>query len=96
MIDLDATQLQIVRTILQNHFGEYEVRVFGSRIKNNAKRFSDLDLVIMSDKQIDWQKLEAAKDDFSNSNLAIIIDLHDWSALSESFKNVINRQFEVL
>jgi predicted nucleotidyltransferase len=47
MIDVSDDELKIIKEILQNHGKSYEVRVFGSRYKGNAKKTSDLDLAII-------------------------------------------------
>jgi type I restriction enzyme S subunit len=41
-----------VRRILQKHVPGYEVWAFGSRAKWTAKPYSDLDLVIISDRAL--------------------------------------------
>ena len=52
MIDLEPQHLQVVQHILSEHVPECEVRVFGSRANGTARRFSDLDLALISPKPI--------------------------------------------
>ena len=42
MIDLSQDDLELVRRILLDHVPGVEVRAYGSRVRGNAERFSDL------------------------------------------------------
>ena len=70
---------------------KYEVWVFGSRAKNQAKRYSDLDLVIVTKIQLDWMLLENMKEDFSQSDLPWQVDVIDWSTIHGSFRKIIEQ-----
>ncbi|MBN2689304.1 MAG: nucleotidyltransferase domain-containing protein [Gammaproteobacteria bacterium] len=96
MLDLDQSELDIVKNILAKHIPQYEVHAFGSRVTNNAKQFSDLDLVIITDKKLPWQKLEAIRDDFSASDLSIMVDIHDWQAISREFRKIIEQKYVII
>lgn len=47
MIELEARHLEVVKKILSGCIPTIEVRAFGSRVAGGAKRYSDLDLVLM-------------------------------------------------
>lgn len=96
MIDLTPDQLAKVRRILAEVVPECEVRAFGSRITGKATRFSDLDLVLVTDQPIDWHRLEALKDAFAQSDLPFMVDVVDSSALSDSFRALTAAHFEIL
>lgn len=96
MIELDEIQLAMVKQILKRHVPSCEVRAFGSRVNGTPERFSDLDLAVVAKEKLDWQKLEALKDAFSESDLAIMIDVHDYHALSKSFQQIVDQNFEVI
>jgi predicted nucleotidyltransferase len=96
MIDLALNQLDMVKRILAEHVPEAEARAFGSRVRGRARRFSDLDLVLGAEEPIDPRGLEALKDAFSESDLPIRVDVLDWQTIPESFRNVIEGQFEVI
>lgn len=96
MIDLEEESLHVIKTILRRHVPECKVLAFGSRVKGTARRFSDLDLAVVCNEPIDWRRLEALKDAFSESDLPIMVDVLDWHALSESFRAIISRQCETL
>lgn len=96
MIDIDAKYLVIVKNILAKHVADYEVWVFGSRIVGKSKKYSDLDLVIITDQPLPLLTLALLKEDFSNSDLPIRVDIVDWSSLSDEFKQIILKHYEVL
>ena len=96
MIDLTARDLEIVTEILRNHVPDCEVRAFGSRVTGNAKKFSDLDLALIGPEKLDWRKLEELRDAFSESDLPIIVDVHDWKAIPEEFRVIICKTFQTI
>jgi predicted nucleotidyltransferase len=96
MIDLDERDLAEVRRVLKEHAGDCEVRVFGSRIEGKAKRFSDLDLALVCEEKLNWQKIAMLKDAFAASNLPITVDIVDWLAISEEFRAIIEKNSEII
>lgn len=96
MIDLDKASLAEIKSILRKHMDHAEIRVFGSRITGQAKKFSDLDLVIIAEKPIPMRTLNALKFDFSNSNLPILVDVVDWHGITKEFRKIIMNNSKIL
>ena len=96
MIDLDDKQLNIVKHILKTHIPDYEVRAYGSRVTGNADKFSDLDIAILSLKNIDWRRLEHLKDSFSASELSIIVHIASWQRIADHFCAIKQGHYVVL
>lgn len=96
MIDLAEKDLAEVRRILSEQVPDCEVRVFGSRIEGAAGRFSDLDLVLVCDKRVDWRRIGALKDAFAASDLPITVDILDWHAISDEFRAIIERNYRII
>ena len=96
MIDISPEYFLIIKNILKEHFPELEVRAFGSRIDGKAKKFSDLDLVLVGKAKLDWQRLEALKDAFAASNLPFMVDVVDWHAIRPEFRRLIEAGYEVI
>lgn len=90
-IDIRPDHWQIVRNILRRHVPQYAVWAFGSRAKWAAKPYSDLDLAVITDKPLPLSVSAALADDFSESDLPWKVDVVDWAATSESFREVIER-----
>lgn len=96
MIDLDAESLATVKRILAEHVPGCEVRAFGSRVEGSARKFSDLDLALVTHERLDRRQVEALKDAFAESDLPFQVDVLDWHAVSATFKKVIDRRFETV
>lgn len=90
-IDITAGQWHIVHSILQAHVPEHTVWAFGSRAKKTAKKYSDLDLAVITDTPLDLDTLAALTTDFSESDLPWKVDILDWASIDSSFQNIIKR-----
>ena len=86
MIDIDPVHLEEIKRILSAHIPGSVVKAFGSRVNGKAQPYSDLDLVIMGDKKLDGEKLEALKDTFAESDLPMMIDISQWNDLSPQLR----------
>lgn len=89
MLDLRPDHLQMVRDILRKNVPGLPVWVFGSRATGKAKKYSDLDLAIFSDKPLTFAVLGRLGEDFSESDLPFRVDVVDWASASEEFKAAI-------
>ena len=96
MIDLNPNHLGTVKAILAEHVPECEVRAFGSRATWAAKDYSDLDLAILGKGPLDWTTVGRLKEAFEESDLPMRVDVLDWHAISEGFREVIEREHLVL
>lgn len=86
-LNIASQDLQIIRQILPKV--GYKVCAFGSRTKDTAKPFSDLDLVIINDGPLSLAKLGEIKEAFAESDLTYKVDVSDWASLSEEFRQRI-------
>ena len=96
MIDLPPSQLEIVKGILAEKVPCCEVRAFGSRVKQTAKNWSDLDLAVVGAVALDSGVLYDLKVSFEESDLPIRVDVLDWHTISPEFKQVILEAYEIL
>jgi len=95
-IDLEPRHLAIVRNILERHAPRYEVRAFGSRVAGTARRLSDLDLAVMTERPLSWSELADLRDAFTESDLPMKVDLIDWATASDEFRRIVEQRFEVV
>ena len=95
-MDLSSDQLKMITGILAVQVPCCEVRAFGSRVNGKAKKFSDLDIVIMSETPISSVKMASLKDAFSESNLPFRVDVLDWSDTSDGFRKIISNKNEII
>ena len=95
-LDLRPQHLEIVKQILQKHVPYYAVWAFGSRIKDKAKPYSDLDLAVICDQALPWSVQASLAEDFSESDLPFRVDVVDWAVASESFRQIIQQAYLVV
>lgn len=96
MLDLSAEHLSVVKEILNDKVPNCPVWVFGSRIKGTAKRYSDLDLAIITKQPLTIRQLSELDMAFSESDLPFKVDVIDWASCSDNFKQCILQQYEIL
>ena len=74
-----------------------EVWAYGSRVNNTGHAGSDLDLVVRSSdlSQLPYDTWLNITERIRESNVPILVELHDWARLPESFQINIARQHEV-
>lgn len=96
MIKVNSIQLLIIKQILRKYLYDEEIRVFGSRISIKAKRYSDLDLVIVGKKKINPKILLKIKEDFEESDIPFRIDILDWHTISDNFRKIINKNYKII
>ena len=90
-VDISPDHLQMVRDILLRHVPEHHVLVFGSRAKGTARKYSDLDLAIMSESRLPFAVQCALEEAFEESDLPYRVDIIDFAGCSEPFQRIIIR-----
>ncbi|MDW8382526.1 MAG: nucleotidyltransferase domain-containing protein, partial [Verrucomicrobiota bacterium] len=96
MIDVNPHHLETIKRILREHVPDCEVRAFGSRVDWTAKDYSDLDLVVVGEKALPADTLRRLREAFEESDLPFRVDVLDWYMMSEEFRRVIERQYEIV
>lgn len=93
--DKDKQRLQ---ELLARYLPNVSVWVYGSRINGEAHEASDLDIVLRSHdlKPIPSPELNAFLEAVRESNIPILIDVHDWARLPSSFHAaILNNHIEL-
>ena len=90
-IDLNPHDWNEVKRILERYVPQYDVWVFGSRATWKAKAYSDLDLAVITDTKFPLNTLAHLQSAFDESDLTIKIDVVDWAATSEAFREIIRK-----
>ena len=89
-IDLPAEQRKLVWQILRANLPpEVKVWVFGSRATGRARRYSDLDLAIDAGRPLTLDETASLADAFSESDLSYRVDIVDWHAIDDRFRQII-------
>ena len=94
---LSPRHRRLLEVLLQKHVANVEVWAYGSRVNGAAHEGSDLDLVLRS------HTLEPLGPEYSalvealeESNIPILVQVHDWARLPKSFHREIQRAYVVL
>jgi predicted nucleotidyltransferase len=95
-IDMRPEHLAIVRDILSGCVPDREVWAFGSRARGTAKPYSDLDLAILGDAPLSLDVSAILAEALSESDLPYKVDIVDWAATGDSFRDIIRRDKVVL
>ncbi|MYC37570.1 MAG: nucleotidyltransferase domain-containing protein [Chloroflexi bacterium] len=94
-IILPPEQLELVLSLTRAHLPGVEVLAYGSRVRGNPRRYSDLDLVAFT---APGQSLRAndLREAFEESDLPIRVDLFLWDEIPDSFHRQIEQEYAVL
>ena len=87
-----------VVSVLSRHIPGIEVWAYGSRVDGTNHDASDLDLVVRTPDltPIGVSAMSRVLDAFDESNLPIIVDIHDWAQLPETYHEEIRRSHYIL
>ena len=96
MINISEGEMEIVMGILNAYVPKDKVLCFGSRIANNYRKYSDLDIVIKSKEEIPLSKLSELEEAFQEADLPFRVDVVDWNRISDEFKKIIEKSYKVL
>lgn len=94
-IILPPEQLQLVLSLTQAYLPGVEIWAYGSRVRGNPRRYSDLDLVAFAAHGQSSQ-VHNLREAFEESDLPIRVDLFLWDDLPDSFHHQIEQQYAVL
>jgi predicted nucleotidyltransferase len=91
---LDSLMLAEIRKIIFRFVNPREVRafIFGSRATGGGRRFSDIDIGIEGKKQIDSLLLADIKEAFEESHIPYIVEVVDFSRVSDRFKIISGKK----
>lgn len=88
-VDLTAEQWRIVREILLRLVPDREVWAFGSRAKDTAKEYSDLDLAVVGDDMMSLALIAEMREAFQESALPFKVDIVDWASADDGFREIV-------
>jgi len=88
-MSLDNTYRFIAQTVFQ-HLDPKTTSafVFGSRVANQAQKFSDIDVGLESSRFLSPVSLELIQEKLENSDLPYRVDLVDFASVNDKFKQV--------
>ncbi|MXX15052.1 MAG: restriction endonuclease subunit S [Gemmatimonadetes bacterium] len=97
-LDLPSRYRDQIEVLLREHVPGVEVWAYGSRVNGESHDASDLDLVLRGPdlERIPSGQLADLTEALEQSNVPIIVQIHDWARLPESFHREIEQAYVVL
>ena len=87
----------VIEELLQKYVPECEVWAYGSRVNGESHDASDLDLVVRAPALGPvGPPLSALQTALQDSNVPILVQVHDWALLPEGFCHEIEREHIVI
>ena len=96
MIAASSEEFEIIIKILNAHIKKGKVYAFGSRYKNNNRKFSDFDIAIDTGEKLSFEFLNILKDAFEESDLPYRVDIIDYNNISDKFKKIVDGGNEII
>ena len=93
-IDMLPEHQAILSKILKSYLPPAAVvRLFGSRVSGRSKKYSDVDLAIdLLGQPLPMALTADLKEAFSESDLPYKVDIVDWNAIDDFFREVIRKE----
>ena len=87
-LQLAPSHLEVLKGLLEQHVPHAEVWAYGSRVKGGSHEGSDLDLVLRNprDPTQNVAGYATLKDALQVSSLPMLVEVHQWAQLPESFR----------
>ena len=97
-LDLPRHYRERIEALLRTHAPGVEVWAYGSRVNGESHAGSDLDLVLRGPRleRLPDRALHGLREAFTESDIPILIQAHDWAALPDGFRREIERDHVVL
>ena len=86
-------QKELILSAIRSRLPKGRVLVFGSRVRGDFKKYSDLDIALsLTDhSKIKLSDLSLIEEQLSNSNLPFKVDIIDFNAVDSTFQELIQK-----
>lgn len=97
-LQLSRRHLGMLRDLLRQRTPDAEVWAYGSRVTGVAHEGSDLDIVLRNaaDPSAEVEGWSDVQDAVQESNLPMLVDIHDWASLPVEFHRSIEKGYVVI
>jgi len=82
---------RIIQDILKPYRDDFEFYYYGSRVKGDFEKASDLDILIKGQYEMPYNKKEVIKFLFDQSDLPYIVNFADFNQIDEKFYKLIEK-----
>ena len=87
---------KIIIEILSDYKNDYSFYLYGSRVKGNFEKTSDLDILIKGKEAMPVLELADLSEKMDNSNLPFIVNFSDYHNMDKHFYNLIEKDLVLL
>lgn len=88
-LDLEERYQDFIKTSIKEILPDAKIFIYGSRVKNKALKYSDVDIAVKCPAKIPFEKILKLKAFFEDSTFPYQVDLIDLDNISEKFLNLI-------
>jgi predicted nucleotidyltransferase len=92
MIDLSPDVRASVLDIMHQHLGDQRLYLVGSRARGPAKRFADIDILLMNKQPLSPAVRANLHYDLEESDIPFKVDVLEWAGLSQSFRSRLQQE----
>lgn len=96
MMDLSPAVRAHGLDILRRRLGDQRVYLVGSRARGAAKRFADIDLLLMNDQPLAPAERAVLSYEFEESDIPFKVDLLEWPELGPAFRERLQKEAQLL
>ena len=89
MLGVTKEEQKIIVEILKEYGDKYSFYYYGSRVKGNFNKTSDLDILIKGEEEMPLADVVSLKENMDESRLPYIVNFTDYNSIDESFYNLI-------
>ena len=89
---MENRHFEMLRQILDKY--PYEFYAYGSRVKEKARKFSDLDLCYQE--EIPARTITELRWELKESNLPFIVELVNWKNMRPAFQKIIKKDLVLI
>ena len=86
---ITSTEEEIIKSILQKY--PYDFYYYGSRVKGDFSKSSDLDILLKSDKEIPYSVIDNIELKFNESKIPYIVNISQYATIDKNFYNLIKK-----
>ena len=91
VLGITDKEQQIIEDILDAYADSYSFYYYGSRVKGNFEKISDLDILIKGEKKMPLLVLSELKEKFDASYLPYIVNFSDYHNITPDFYDHIKQ-----
>ena len=97
-LNLSDDDFNLIIQLIKTHLPDAIIWAYGSRVKGKSHIGSDLDVVVLNktNDTLPSEGLQQLRQALEESDLPMLIDIHDWAYLPKSFKDEIEKNKVIL